>query len=442
MFRVAEPRKPLQLNNENATFIRCVVIVAYLCQMLLLYNRSTFEPICGLILAACSAMLMFTPFYYVPVSVVMLTPHAMGTVILGRLSLYTFVGCLLIFRLFIVRFKITFTLTDLWWLFLGLFNWIHTLIFLTDYIGTEKLAIMLFFTLWMIYIRCDSHKKQDIYDRFLLAYAFAILVNATVSLFTRSATIYESSDRMGLIGVSSNDPNIAAMFITIGVAIFMSSNLIKIWLKIIACVLLFFSLITTVSISGFVAAVLVVLIFAIIMNKNKKNISVLLVILLGALLAVYIFPMLGIMGEKNTAGETVNYLEYFQEKINEKAGSFLGEDIDNATSGRSELTHINMQYFAEQSGLRQLFGGNHVNPLGVNVSHNSFADILLRFGYIGLIIVFVIMCYSLLKCLQRTRDTRDCTVLLCKLLLIYWSLTLSLFEGSSAILWFALVLMF
>ena len=168
MFRVAEPRKPLQLNNENAnagvdltlnnTFIRCVVIVAYLCQMLLLYNRSTFEPICGLILAACSAMLMFTPFYYVPVSVVMLTPHAMGTVILGRLSMYTFVGCLLIFRLFIVRFRITFTLTDLWWLFLGLFNWTHTLIFLTDYIGTEKLAIMLFFTLWMIYIRCDSHK--------------------------------------------------------------------------------------------------------------------------------------------------------------------------------------------------------------------------------------------------------------------------------------------
>ena len=405
MFRVAEPKKPLQLNNDttyggadlslNNTLIRCVVVVTYLCQILLLYSRSTFEPVCGLVLAFCSAILMFTPLYYVPVCLILLTPHAVGTVIMGRLSQYMYMGFMLIFRLFIIRFKVTFKMADMAWLFLGLFNWAHTVIYLTSTIGTEKLAIILILTLWMIYIRCDSHKNEGIYDRFLLAFAFAILFNAMVSLVSRSAaSMYESSDRMGIIGFGSSDPNIAAMIITVGIAIFMSSNLIKIWLKIVACILLFFSLITTVSISGLIAAVLVVLIFAIIMNKDKKNVSVLLVILLGALIAVYIFPMLGIMGEKNAAGETVNYLEYFQEKLNEKAGNFAGNDIDNATSGRSELTRMNLQFLSEQSALKQLFGGNHVNPLGVNVSHNSFADIMLRFGYLGFVVVFIIMCYS------------------------------------------------
>ena len=122
-------------------------------------------------------------------------------------------------------------------------------------------------------------------------------------------------------------------------------------------------------------------------------------------------------------------------------GSFFNNDYDEASSGRAALTKINLEYFFEQSAKKQLFGGNHVNPLGVNVSHNTFADNLLRFGYVGSIVIFIIMAYSLIKSFQKTRATGNCTFLLCKLLMIYWSLTLSLFEGIGSVLWFMLVLM-
>ena len=427
--------------TANSVFIKCVIVAVYICQMLLLFSRSTFELVLGPVLAICIIILMFTPYYYIPVAVVFLTTHALGTVILGRISFFVLMGFMLVLRLFIVKFKNNFNLSDIAWMLLGLFNCFHLAVFMYDSIGSEKLTIIVVFTLWMIYMRGDTRSKEEVFPNFWLAFAFAITTNAVVSLLSRSATMYETSDRMGIIGFGSNDPNIAAMVITLGIAILLSSQKTKMWVRITALIILFFSLITTVSISGLIAATFTVLVFSIIMNKNKKNVSALLIILLGALVAVYLFPMLGIMGQKNAAGETVNYLEYFQEKLNDKMSNFAGSDIDNATSGRSELTRMNLEYLFEQSALKQLFGGNHVNPLGINVSHNSFVDIMLRYGYLGFFAVFLLMIYSVLRCMQRTKHTGDCTILLCKLLMIYWSLTLSLFDSNGAVLWFSLVLM-
>ena len=177
------------------------------------------------------------------------------------------------------------------------------------------------------------------------------------------------------------------------------------------------------------------------MNKDRKNLSVLLIIILVAAVAISVFPMLGIVGGENASGEAVNYLEYYQEKLSNKVAEFLGGDYDSATTGRTEITRLNIEYLLEQPALNQLFGGNHVNPLGINVSHNCFVDVMLRFGFVGFVFVFAVMCYSLIKCIQRTRQTRDCTILLCKMLFIYWSLTLSLFDGHYSVLRFTVVLM-
>ena len=279
---------------------------------------------------------------------------------------------------------------------------------------------MVIFTAWLIYLRCDTRRDKDVFDKFLVAFAVAVTTDAIISLVSRTATKYDASDRMGIIGIGSSDPNIAAMIITLAIAIIISSQRLKVWVKIVALVILAFNLITTVSISGFLAVVLILLVFAIVMNKNSHNLSVLLVIVLGVVLAVYLFPMLGITGEENAAGESVNYLEYFQEKLYDRVGRFFGDDLNRATSGRSELTRLNLEFFFEQSALKQLFGGNHVNPLGINVSHNTFADLLLRFGYIGTFAVIIMIIYSLLKCMQKTKLTGNCTVLLCKFLMLYW----------------------
>ena len=176
---------------------------------------------------------------------------------------------------------------------------------------------------------------------------------------------------MGLIGIGSNDFNIAAMIISLGIAVTLSSKRLKMWFKVAGVMIMCLTIITTVSISGFLAILLVMLLLAAIMNKNKHNISILLIIIFGALLAVYVFPMLGIMGGEDASGETINYLEYYQEKLTDRFDSFLSNNYDDATSGRTALSRLNLKYFSEQSAMTQLFGGVDTNPLGEGVSHNT-----------------------------------------------------------------------
>jgi len=450
MFKVANNPQTLQLDNEqpkgvdltlNNVFIKCVVIAVYLCQMLLLFNRSTFESIVGPVLAVCIIILTFTPYYYIPFAVVLLTPHEVGTVFMGRMSFYMMLGFVLIFRLFVVKFQVKFTLSDIAWLLLGLFNCLHLYIFMFDHVGSGKMTFMVIFTLWFIYLRCDAKRDEEIFNKFLEAFAVAITTCAAMSLVAQTATLYAEADRMGLIGIGSNDPNIAAMIISLGIAVTLSSKRLKMWFKVAGVMIMCLTIITTVSISGFLAILLVMLLLAAIMNKNKHNISILLIIIFGALLAVYVFPMLGIMGGEDASGETINYLEYYQEKLTDRFDSFLSNNYDDATSGRTALSRLNLKYFSEQSAMTQLFGGVDTNPLGEGVSHNTFVDLILRFGYIGFFVVAMIIIYSVVKCMQTTKNTGNCTVLLCKFLMLYWSFTLSIFDGSIAVLWFAIVLM-
>jgi len=63
----------------NNSFVRCIIVVSYLCQVLLLYDRYTFQNYIGLVLTFCVAILMFTDCYYIPIALIILTPNVFGT---------------------------------------------------------------------------------------------------------------------------------------------------------------------------------------------------------------------------------------------------------------------------------------------------------------------------------------------------------------------------
>ncbi len=421
--------------------IKCTIVISYLCQMLVLFNREMFELYTGPVLAVCFLILTYTQYYYIPFALVLVTPNALGTVFMGRISFFVFSLFLLILRVIIIKGAVKFVLSDVFWFVLGVANAFNLKITASDNVGWHKIILTCILTIWLIYINVDDRKKEGVIDGFLISFAVAITTNAIVTLITGTATKYATSDRMGIVGFGSNDPNIAAMALSLAIAIIISSQSFKLLPKMAMAICLFIAVVTTVSISGLIACILTLLLFVIITSKNRQNISVFCFIIFGALLAVYMFPMLGIVGAEKASGEAVNYLEYYQQKISNKLFSVSNSDIDSATSGRAELIRMNMEYLFEQSAIRQFFGGNNVNPLGVNVSHNTFIDITLRFGYIGLICVIIMMVYSTIKCIHRTRKTGNCNRLLCKFLMIYWSMTLSLFDGSGAVLWLGFVLL-
>ncbi len=452
MIRVAEQTKPLQLNKKqtnngvgltlNNVFVKCVIVACYLCQMLLLSNRSMFELYISPILAVCFVILTFSEYYYIPYALVMLTPNGLGTIFMGRISFYVFLIFLLVLRMVIVKGTIKFVLSDVVWLILGLANAFYLKITASGNVGWPKIVLTCVLTVWLIYINSDNRNNEGVIDRFLIAFAVAITTDAIVSLITRTATKYAASNRMGIIGFSSDDPNGAAMILSFAMAIFLSAQNIKILPKMVAIICLVFTVITTVSISGLIACVLVLLLYFIIVNKKQQKLSVFLFIVFSVVLAIYLFPMLGITGEENATGEAVNYLEYYQERLNDRFLSFVNNDVDSATSGRTEVTRWNMEWFSEQSTLRQLFGGNDVNPAGRGVAHNTFVDMILRFGYVGFSMIAIYAIYAMVRCIQRARESGNYNLLLCKFLMLYWSVTLSMFDGAGAVLWLAFVMIF
>ena len=426
----------------NNSFVRCIIVVSYLCQVLLLYDRYTFQNYIGLVLTFCVAILMFTDCYYIPIALIILTPNVFGTLFMGRVSFVTVLGVALVFRLLITKAKVNFNISDIVWITIGLCNCLHLHFFNAGHTGIEKIFSMLMAMFWLIYIRIENRKNDGAIEKFLAAMSIAVTTNAAVSLLTRKATLYEHSERLGLIGLGSDDPNIAALAITTAIITLISTNYVKVWAKIVSMLILFLCLITTVSISGFLAVIGTVLIFILFTNKERLNLFAIVSLIIVAILAIVIFPNLSIVGEKNDYGETTNYLEYYQEKIGERFDAFVNDDLDAATSGRTKIMRTNLDYLSEQSTISQLFGGYPTNPLGLGMSHNSYADMILRFGYIGAIGVVMLLVYSTVKCLQKAMKTQKYCLFLCKLLFIYWGMTLSLFDGTTSVLWYSVILMF
>ena len=418
-------------------FKKLSIIALYVCEFAVIYNRS-FEKITGPIMAVCMLFLIFTDYYYVPFTVILIPGGALGTVIMGKLSVYYLLFPLLILHLIITKCNVSFRWSDLVLFALGLFHIVHLAIFENYVQYVPKLVFMTAIICWFLYIRCLSRRDDGLIGRMLLSLAMTITVNAGASLLTGNYSKYESADRLGIAGIGGNDPNIAAFIIGIAVAVLLSTKLLKVWVKIPLLFLLFTTLITTVSISGMIGNTVIILSFLIFMNKNKRNFSVILTIILVAVIAIGVFPMLNIQSE--STNQSTNYLEYYQEKINDKLGAVKNKNYAEATSTRSELLNQNLKYFSEQSAVHQLFGGNRVSPLNVNVSHNSFADILLRFGYVGFVAVILMLLYSTYNAVRISYRTGDCMLLLCKLNMLYWSFSLSLFEGQTSCMWFALLL--
>ena len=115
--------------------------------------------------------------------------------------------------------------------------------------------------------------------------------------------------------------------------------------------------------------------------------------------------------------------------------------VDEGYMTKFETGTIAASFWAVYA-VTQLFGGVPVNPLGLGVSHNSYVDLVLRFGYLGASAIILMIFYSTIKCLQKTYNERNYSLLLCKLLFMYWGLSLSIFDGPISVFWYALLLAF
>ncbi len=419
---------------------KIAVALLFVCEFLVIY-KPNLEIITGPILTVCMIFLMFTDYFYVPMTVIIVPLGTLGTIFAGKIAIYYLLFPLLLLRITVTGLKFKVRLSDFTLLVLGALH-ILQLMLIEGYMHNIKTIVYMAATIcWFIYIRCLARGDDSLVDKVLVSLAVCITVNALASMFTDNVySKYTSADRLGIAGAGTDDPNIAAMYLCIAFAILLSSQNLKIWMKIPLILLISLSLISTVSISGLLAFAVIAFAFVLFMNKNRKNVLIIVSLVVVLLIAISVFPLLGLSSESEI--NSTNYLEYYQTKLEEKIGHLQNRNFDDATSDRTVNTTNNLEYFSAQPIVNQIFGGNSANPLNILVSHNSFADILLRFGYFGLFTLIIIIIYGTYKQLIFARNSGNCTLLMCKIALLYWSLTLSLYEGMSSCMWMTFLLMF
>lgn len=431
--------EPESIKRKLANIMpKTAVVILFLCEFFVLLFPDV-QLITGPIFTVLSVYLMFTDYFYVPFTVIIIPMGALGTIIAGKLAIYYLLYPLLLIRLFASGFKLKIKATDFLIIVIGAIH-IAELVIVEDYTNTAKLLYVSATIFWFFYLKCISRENRAYLNNAFTSLAMSITANAFASILSGSYSKYATADRLGIAGVGGGNPNFAAFYIGIAIAIILSTKKFKIFVKLPILLVLGFALITTVSLSGLIGVVVVLLSYFTFANKDKHKLAILLAVLLAAVLAVTLFPLLNIQSESSS--NSTNYLEYYQDKLSERLDSFKNQNYDDVTSNRTSVLKDNLEFFSDQSVMHQLFGGNSVNPYNYLVSHNSYADILMRFGYAGLLAILLAVIYRFYRQLLYARKSGDCIILMCKIALLFWSFTASMFEGIGSCLWIAVLLGF
>ncbi|WP_243495810.1 hypothetical protein [Priestia aryabhattai] len=232
----------------------------------------------------------------------------------------------------------------------------------------------------------------------------------------------------------TQEPNVMALYINISILFLLYLNM-QIKKKILLLILLYTGLFLTVSISGLVLNLSIILIVLLLNKKTyvsiKHNLSYFITLL---------FVILSVIFLRNYLSFLEIPLERFQEKLN----YVLQGNFNSATTGRTELNDMYLQHFKEMALHEQIFGvftlngnnmWNYLHLVKVNVSHNTFTDMLYSFGVLGLLFLLIYVFKSLyskvnihfFKCLLVLKTT-----------LLVSGFTLSMFDSRYFYVWMIL----
>lgn len=234
----------------------------------------------------------------------------------------------------------------------------------------------------------------------------------------------EGTYRYGMLGTGRGDPNYSALKLCFGLAIALAqTSITKIlrWFSIVCCVV---GLIRTLSMTGLIGGFIILLgyVFFTPSLPKKIKIVVLSIVIGGMILILYIGGYIQIQN-----------LEEYISRIVEKIHQFMVGDLSGATTNRSSNLENNWNYFWGQSGIGILFGGNHLPPGNLTgLSHNTYMDMLLRFGIIGCFLLGVLLIYNLQKAIKRLKRYKgedEMTIVLIKIVQLYFCCTLSIYSS-------------
>lgn len=131
-------------------------------------------------------------------------------------------------------------------------------------------------------------------------------------------------------------------------------------------------------------------------------------------------------------------------RIYEKISQFAVGNIREFTTGRSYRALSNLEYAFNRVGIKWFLGGEAIPPDGLLLSHNTYVDLLVRFGLIGFLCIMVRVLYCALRqyknCVKNDYSKERVCLLQIKLIYIAFSFSLSIYIYQEAAWWILFLL--
>ncbi len=307
----------------------------------------------------------------------------------------------------------------------------------TGLVGLNSTIATLLY-LYILLMQFFNSEKQYFLSRMMVSISVIVCLIALHTVITGGVTYSEDADTMidlvirrGILGVGRADANFSSLLLCTGMACTLCNQSFGKLLKIIIGVLILGAMTVTMSTTGFLCIILVVLLSLLINSNFSRWVNKLILFLVGI---IFLFSFYSNLPDNQRNPNIDAYVE----RMEGKYLSLVAGDMTDFTTNRSDLSERYMNYINhEQTLLGVIFGFNNIQIYDL-APHNTYIDFLLQFGYLGTFLILLYWSYRIQICYKQSHDNNRKISLILKALFIFCIYSLSVYNQSI----FALMFLF
>lgn len=414
-----------QKDGKKTKYIQVISIAILAVSMLSVFLNAGLGVFFGPLMALIFIYLYFSECSEFVTAVIVVANDALGTMVLGKIS---FAYLLLVLALIKILQKKKHNV--LMFVFILLSTVLLLELYAVEFLDMRSVI----YSLCFIVALAAMEKHEEKQNMFFFGVAFTVVLIAIHTCITGGVEFIDVESygvvRKGIIGVGVGDSNYSCFLLNIGIICLWSTKKIPMLIKGLLTLPILYAMTVTLSTSGLLA-LLIILILGIMSQKGKiKALGVLLIVVLVIVIIFNFYTQL-------PAEQRIVQVDAYIERMSDKLDAFGVGDMDEVTTGRTNLAGEFWSYIWSQPVLSLFFGGNSLILYnGGAVPHNTYIGFILQTGLIGAVLFFG---FVILRCVKQTLALKQNPILktpiLLKVIALFFALNLSFCQGSLWAVW-------
>ena len=313
----------------------------------------------------------------------------------------------------------------------------YALLNLRDFLPGLISLIICLLTIFMMCFSAYKMSDRIFFKKAMFGFAiFAIAAGVYGLLHGNSRVVSQNGVEMMRFCGTSSDPNIMSYKFILGMIALLYTDLIKRKsLKVVLEIFLLAMVFRTGSTTAILALGFVVIMVLLLQKSSlKKTLIVSLSAISVVVLLLNIDNVLFFLSD-------LKFLNLSTDRLLEQYYLFVGGDVSEATSLRTDIWDGYMDYFWNKQGIfSQLFGGNVTNIYAIEknfagmswdaAAHSTTIDILMCVGIVGLLIIYYTSIKGLFQDIKLHRRKPEKVLamrIIVKIITLFYALSLSMF---------------